>query len=93
MFDILDYDDEMQYHLNEEQRWDKIKEEFKLDYNFDNTYNNMQEEDTMSAENARDNEVTLSYCFYFNRIVFLFVDIWRTSFITTIKSTIDKKCF
>ena len=45
MFDILDRDDENENNLDNQQKWKKIEEEFNLNYQFDNTLQNMEEDD------------------------------------------------
>lgn len=77
MFDILDHDDEFDHNMNEQQLWDRMKEEFNLNYKFDNTYDNMQEEEEEEQEESMenisttsnidnlDNEVMINYCFHF----------------------------
>lgn len=61
MFDILDHEDELEQDRNEKQMWEKIREEFNFNYQFDNTYDNIQEQDDeeffqyiTGAENERD---------------------------------------
>jgi hypothetical protein len=61
MLEILDNDDELEQDHNAKQMWEKIREEFNFNYQFDNTYDNMQELDDeeffqyiTGVENKRD---------------------------------------
>lgn len=45
MFDIVDQEHEIEQDHNEKLMWEKIREEFNMNYQFDNTYENMQEHD------------------------------------------------
>ncbi|CAF1392968.1 unnamed protein product [Adineta steineri] len=49
-FDILDFDDENENHLTEEQRWNRIKEEFTFDYKFNNLVDSLEANDDDNDE-------------------------------------------
>ena len=54
IFDILDHEDETENDMDQTQIYKRIKEEFNLDYQFDNTQQNIQREEEELLEDGND---------------------------------------
>ncbi|CAF1317143.1 unnamed protein product [Adineta steineri] len=57
-FDILDFDDENDNNLTEQQLWNRIKEEFSFDYKFNNLVNSLEEEIEVTEQTLFINDNT-----------------------------------